>query len=286
MLPDSTHQLTHLPVGGTRRSPTIDFSSLSVLADCQWKWDARYVKGLPDRPGPAALLGTLMGELTSVWWEGGDWEPLAIKTVKNWEAENPDAEYSPEWIGKAIWLMERYCAHYADERHTVKVIGTEVPFKIRLPGRYGWLVGRIDNLFDIDGKVWVREQKTMNDWSKIDRHERSHQTTFYFWAAQQLGYQPWGILLDCIRTYRWKRDERPPSESFDRRWFDRNDEHLANAINEAGKGLTLAKMLINGQLEPLRNINDHCGWCEYSNECVAELGFNDLVVPEEFGWAE
>ncbi len=278
--------LTHLPVAGTKRSPTIDFSSLSVLAACQWKWHARYVRGLPDRPGPAALLGTLLGELTSTWWEGEDWEPLAMAAVKAWEAENPDAEFSPEWIGKAIWLMERYVLHYADERDSVKVLGTEVPFKLRLPGRYGWLVGRIDQLWEIDGKVYVRENKSMADWSKIDQHMRSHQTTLYYWAAQQLGYEPWGILLDCQRTYRWKRDEHPPADSFERRWFDRHDEQLANAIVECGKGLTLAKMLINGTLQPLRNISDHCGWCAYSNECNAELGFSDLVVPEEFGWAE
>ena len=278
--------LTHLPVSGTRRSPTIDFSSLSVLADCQWKWHARYVRGLPDRPGPAALLGTLLGDLTSAWWEGEDWEPIAVAAVKVWEAENPDAEFSPEWIGKAVWLMERYVLHYSDERDSVKVLGTEIPFKLRLPGRYGWLVGRIDQLWEVDGKVWVRENKTMGDWSKIDQHMRSHQTTLYYWAAQQLGYEPWGILLDCQRTYRWKRDEHPPADSFERRWFDRHDEQLANAIIECGKGLTLAKMLINGTLLPLRNIEQHCSYCAYSNECNAELGFSDLIVPEEFAWAE
>jgi hypothetical protein len=278
--------LTHLPVAGTKRSPTIDFSSLSVLADCQWKWHARYVRGLPDRPGPAALLGTLMGELTSTWWEGGEWEPVMLSTVAIWQAENPDAEFVPEWLDKAAWLMTRYAEHYEPERDTVKVLGTEVPFRLRLPGRYGWLVGRIDQLQEIGGRAFVRENKTGNDFSKIDQHERSHQTTLYYWAAQQLGYKPWGILLDFQRTYRWKRDEHPPADSFERRWFDRNDEHLDNAILEAGKGLTLAKLLINGHLEPLRNIEQHCSYCPYSNECNADLGFDDLVVPEEFGFIE
>jgi len=278
--------LTHLPVAGTKRAPTIDFSSLSNLAGCQWRWFARYVRGLPEKPSPALRLGTLMHELCAQWWEGLDWRLHMTEVVRAWEKENPDAEFSPEWMGKAIWLMERYEDFYGPERDTVKVIATELYFKVRLPHRYGYLVGQIDNLWEIDGRLWVVERKTGADFSRLDQHERSHQTTFYYWAARQLGYEPWGIMIDFLRTYRWKRDPHPPGDSFERRWLDRNDEHLANAVLEAGKGLTLAKALINGQLEPLRNFDQHCGWCDFSNECVAELGFNDLVVPDAFAFEE
>lgn len=281
--------LTHLPVTGSRRSPTIDFSSLSNLASCQWRWYARYVLGLEDRPGPAALLGTLMGELANTWWEGNPWEPLMVQRLEEWRLEYPEADaYQPAWMEKAHWLMERYVALYGEERDSgsVKVLASELFFNLRLPGRYGWLVGAIDQVWEIDGKVFIVERKTMSDWSKIERHAISHQTTFYYWAAQQLGYEPWGILLDCIRTYQWKRDEHPPSDSFERRWLDRGDEHLRNAIAEAGRGLTLAKALINGQMEPIRNLNDHCSYCSYRNECLDNLGFGDLVVPAEFGFEE
>jgi len=153
-------------------------------------------------------------------------------------------------------------------------------------GCYGYLCGAIDQLLEIDGKAWVREGKTMADFSKMDQHERSHQTTFYMWAARQLGYEPWGILLDGIRTYQWKRDAHPPADSFERRWLDRGDQHLENAIREADIGLQLARELISGRLRPLRNISDHCGWCPYKNECNEDLGHSDLVVPNEFEMAE
>jgi hypothetical protein len=282
----SPTNLTHLPISGSARSQTIDFSSLNSLASCQWRWHARYVLGLPDRPGTAATLGTLMGDLTALFWEGNDWRPFLLETVRQWKADNPEAEFVPDWLDKAYWLMERYETHYGAERDQVKVIGTEVFFRLRLPGRYGYLCGAIDQLQEIDGKVWVREGKTMSDWSKMDQHERSLQTTFYLWAAQQLGYEPWGILLDGIRTYRWKRDEHPPADSFERRWLDRGPIHLANAVAEADKGLMLARELITGRLQPLRSIDQHCQWCPYKNECNADLGFNDLIVPEEFEWAE
>lgn len=280
--------LTHLPISGTKRSPTIDFSSLQNLAGCQWRWYQRYVLGGPDRPGTAAQLGTYMGELTGMFWEGGDWRAYHAAAADQFRVvgEEGTEAFHPEWVYKAYWLMERYEEYYGEERDSVKVLGTEVFFKLRLPGRYGYLCGAIDQLWEIDGRVWIRECKTMADWSKMDQHERSHQTTFYLWAGQQLGYEPWGILLDGIRTYRWKRDAHPAADSFERRWLDRGPVHIENAIKEAGKGLSLARELISGRLLPLRNIADQCSWCPVRNECNEDLGHSDLVVPESFEFNE
>jgi hypothetical protein len=284
----SPHNLTHLPVSGTKRSPTIDFSSLQMLAGCQWKWHYRYVLGGEDRPGTAAQLGTHLGNLTALFWEGGDWRAYHANSAKQYMIEGEEGAFdiTPEWFGRAEWLAERYEEHYGPERKNVKVLGTEVFFKLKLPNRYGYLVGAIDQIQEIDGKVWIREGKTMSDWSKMDQHERSHQTTFYMWAARQLGYDPWGILLDGIRTYQWKRDVHPAADSFERRWLDRGPVHIENCIKEADKGLKLARELISGRLEPLRNIADPCSYCQYRNECNADLGHSDLLIPEEFGWAE
>lgn len=288
MTTTTPQNLTHLPISGTKRSPTIDFSSLQNLAGCQWRWYYRYVLGGPDKPGPAAQLGTLLGDLTALFWEGNDWRSFLKETEREillslatGAVEDAFASL-PEWVGRAEWLMERYEEHYGAERDSVKVLGTEVFFNLRLPGRYGYLVGAIDQLWEIDGRVWVREGKTFSDFSKLDQHERSHQTTFYLWAARQLGYDPWGILLDGIRTFKWKRDVHPAADSFERRWLDRGDEHVANAIREADIGLQLARELIAGRLRPLRNISDACGWCPYRNECNADLGHSDLVIPESF----
>lgn len=284
----SPQNLTHLPISGTKRSPTIDFSSLQMLAGCQWKWWYRYVLGGEDRPGPAAMLGTFLGDMTALFWEGKDWRAFHAASEVQFQIVGEEGVFAitPEWFGRAHWLMERYEEHYRSELDNVKVLGTEVFFRLKLPGRYGYLCGAIDQLQEIDGKVWVREGKTFSDFSKMDQHERSHQTTFYMWAAQQLGYEPWGILLDGIRTYQWKRDVHPPADSFERRWLDRGPTHMANAIREADIGLMLARELITGRLKPLRNIADHCGWCDYRNECNADLGHSDLVVPDEFGFVE
>jgi PD-(D/E)XK nuclease superfamily protein len=284
----STAGLTHLPVSGTLRSPTIDYSSLSTLADCQWKWHNKYVLGNQYEPSTAMKLGSLLGECSQEFYAGRPWEPPIIEALKEWTDENPEAEFSPEWIEKATWIMERYAAHYADDRKEVVQIGAEVPFRLRLPGRYGWLVGRIDEVWKIDRRTWIVERKSGADFRKIDSglFQWDPQTSLYYWAARELGLEPWGICVDFLRTYRWKRDEHkhPPEDSFKREWYDRNSEHLAGAIAEAGKGLTLAKLIIGGAIQPLRNLGEHCSWCECRNACMTDLAFGDLVPPDEFEW--
>lgn len=278
--------LTHLPVSGTKRWPTIDYSSLSTLADCQWKWHRKYVLGEQFEPSTAMRLGSLLGECCQIFYAGGAWQEPIVEALRIWSAENPEATACPEWIEKASWLMGRYEQHYQDERHEIRQLGAEVRFKLRLPGRYGWLVGAIDEIWEIDKRVWIVERKSGADFRKIDSglFMVDPQTTLYYWAARQMGYEPWGICIDFLRTYRWKRDEHPPEDSFRREYYDRNDEHLVAAIREAGKGLSLAKRLIGGDLEPLRNIGEHCSWCQCRNACVADLAFEDQVIPEEFMW--
>lgn len=228
-------------------------------------------------------MGTLLGEACQEFYAGRPWEAVCLRWLNEWKAENPDAEFAPEFVERACWLMERYAAYYADDRKDVVQVGAEIPFRLRLPGRYGWLVGRIDEVWRINGRIWIVERKTGNDFRKLDSglFMWDPQTSLYYWAAQQLGYEPWGIVIDFLRTYRWKRDEHPPEDSFRREYFDRNTEHLDAAIKEASKGLTLAKHLIGGTLLPLRNLGEHCSWCECRNACVTDLAFGDLAVPDE-----
>jgi PD-(D/E)XK nuclease superfamily protein len=277
----STAGLTHLPVSGTLRSPTIDFSSLNTLTSCPKRWHYRYVQGLPEDASAALTFGSLMHELWGEFWRGSLWQATLKAEVQAWQDANPEAEFVPEYFDKAFWLMSRYETVYGPERRDIKVIGVEVPFRVRLPGRYGWLVGRIDGLFEIDHRLWVAEFKTMADWTKLDTYTWDPQVSLYYWAAQQMGYEPFGILVDAARTYRWK-GERPAEESFDRRWVDRNPEHLVAAIEEAKTGLTMAKLFIAGTVKPYRNVTRDCAWCPYRNPCVAELCFDDLVIPNEF----
>lgn len=262
------------------RWPLLSYSSMGMLTACERKWAFRYRDQAPDSPSSAMQLGSTFHTLAGAWWQGGDWEATAKLLGEMWIRANPEAERMPKWFDDAVWLFERYIQVYGHERPDVEVVATELEFKVRLPGKYGWLVGKIDNLWRIDGKLWVTERKTMGDWDRMEAYCWDPQVTLYFWVAQQLGYEPWGICLDAARTYRWVEKnlhKYPPEVSFQRRWLDRNDTHLKVAMDDMTAALVRQRQLLKGD-RPIRNVSRDCGWCSFREPCMNELAFSDTGI--------
>lgn len=276
-------QLAELPTSPRNQPsltrPHISFTSLSMLAQCERKWAFKYRDGLELTPTPAMSKGSLFHRLWRSWWETGDWENEARYAADEWAAAISSEEMVteiPAWMSDMHWLMERYAARYASQRNTVEVVGAEVPFMLRLPGKYGWLHGYFDAIFRIEDRIWITELKTMGDWDSLESYAWDPQVTLYYWAAQEMGYEPWGILLDAARTYRWKQP-RSVEDSFQQRWMDRNDEHLQMALRDAVAGLERARGLLRGA-DPLRNVSRDCNYCPFRDPCRAEMAFGPVAV--------
>jgi PD-(D/E)XK nuclease superfamily protein len=265
-------RVTELPTSG--RWPHISHSSLAMLTACERQWAFKYRDKLEAPPTSAMRKGSIFHRLWRAHWEDRDWRDEARAVGEEWLAEYPDATAWPDELDDMIWLMGRYEAHYghATGANGWTVEGTEVPFRVKLPGRYGWLVGYYDMLLrDPQGRLWIVELKTMGDWERLEAYCWDPQISLYYWVAREQGLHPWGILLDAARTYRWK-SERALAESFERRWLDRSETHLDMAIQEAVAGLVRAKALLRGEW-PLRNVKRDCGWCPYNVPCREELTF-------------
>jgi PD-(D/E)XK nuclease superfamily protein len=249
------------------------------MGACEKKFSYRYLQRLPEAPTPAMAKGSLFHRGARAFWSGGDWE-LEVKAAgEEWIVANPTADRLPDWIPDCAWLLERYAHVYGPERSQVEVLGTEVPFRLRLPGRYAWLVGSMDMILRINGRLWVVEIKTMSDWDRLEAYCWDPQLTLYYWAATELGMAPWGILLEGARTYRWK-NPRPPEESFQRRKLDRSPEHVAEALADVDATLARIRQLANGS-RPLRNVGRDCNWCAYREPCRAELAFGPMTIEWE-----
>lgn len=273
------------------RWPHISHSGLELLTSCERAWAFKYRDKLPDTPGPSQLRGTLLHRLQAEWWEYGDWPALAEEQGQLWIAENPEASSLPDWFTTAVWLMERYERHYhlerpeGDVRDEWEVLSVEIRDRVRLPGKYGWLVFVLDlvHRHRETGKLWVRDWKSSGKKNAMDDfYTWSPQVSLYFWAAQQLKLEPWGLIIDFAYSYRWKAD-RPTSETFELRWLDRGPEQLEQAVLEAMAGMDRARSILRGA-RPLRSVRDHCSWCPYRDPCRMELAFGpeySLDVEEE-----
>lgn len=257
-------------------------SSHADLVSCEKKYYWRKIAKVEAEPTKAMSKGSLFHRLVGAWWLTDTVEDELLVFLAEWRAEHTILDEDsgelvvaplPEWVDDIYWLVKRYIEFYGPHRDDWEVLGVEVPFEVRIPGRYAYLTGRFDALVRerSSGRIWVVEWKTCSGWDSIEEYAWSPQVSLYYWAAREAGYDIEGVLIDAAYTYRWK-NPRPLQDSFQRRWLDRNEEHLEGALAELDGGMVRARELRNGAF-PLRNIDRHCGWCSYRDLCRNDLAF-------------
>lgn len=266
-------------------------SSHGDLVTCERKYWFRKVAGVEAEPTKAMRKGLFIHQLLGGWWETGSFQSAIDVFAKQWAVDHMDVDDEsgelgvapyPDWVGDCLWLADRYAAFYGPHREDWEIVGVEVPWQVRLPGRYAWMVGRFDMVVrDRMGRLWLVEFKSMSGWDTLEEYTWSPQVSLYYWAGQELGMEPYGVLLDALYTYRWK-NPRPLEDSFQRRWLDRNPAHITAALAEAEAGMVRARELQRGAF-PLRNVDRHCGWCSYREPCRNELAFGSEFPLE---WTE
>lgn len=180
------------------------YTELSTLAECEQKWHYKY--GGPEyvrtAPSEAMLKGTLAHIGATAFWRGGTW----MHAISAYAADSEnlvDPDVFDAVIGDVEWLMGRYARHYGPLSHNVEVIAVEMKLGAKVPGTKFSIYGYVDELWKVNGKLWLVERKTMKDWSRLDLVPVSPQETLYYWLAEQNGLEPYGLVFDALRTYRW-----------------------------------------------------------------------------------
>lgn len=293
------------------------YSELSVLAECETKWQYKYLKRIRGEQSTAQARGSAIHEAVAQWWD----EPtLYMDEINPWPEGAPD---DPEEVETVEWLLRRYEEHHGPGRDagSLRMIGHELYFEAPVPGTNVILRGYVDGLaLDLQGGMWLIERKTMKDWQRLDLLEVDQQISLYIWLAQVIGLPVKGVIFDAIRTYRWKPEkptltdievellatypkmgllskkllrekakqvqaadpgvERPAAESFHVAWLDRSPEHIAEALADVQAGAQRRALLANGA-RPQRNLGRHCGWCDHKPDCWAALSFPLEIVQED-----
>lgn len=180
------------------------YTELSTLAECEQKWSYKY--GGPEYVRTAATEAMLKGTLSHVgataFWKGTPWTEAIAAYVVDPENAVDQSTYSAV-IGDVEWLMARYQRHYAPLSRNVEVIHVEKKLSAKVPGTKFSIYGYVDEMWRVNGKLWLVERKTMKDWSRLDLVPVSPQETLYYWLAIQNGLEPYGLVFDALRTYRW-----------------------------------------------------------------------------------
>ena len=289
------------------------YTELSTLASCEKKWEYRYTGPKVDTPpSPAMVKGTLLHGGTNSFWREGTY---IVGLEEAWGEVATQYDPSPyfEAYADAEWLLERYSRVYGDLTRNAEVESVEKELTARLPCGEK-LKGYVDRFIIINGQRWLVETKSMADWSRLDLMTVDPQLTLYYWLAQENGLEPYGILFDAIRTYRWKPEkptqaqvletapehilalkkteqrewaraavelhpgvERPDGESFQQLWIDRTPEQVETALGWAGAVLGRRDALTS-YARPIRNIGPFCKGCAFKDQCFDEFAFPEQTI--------
>ncbi|HXJ69896.1 MAG TPA: PD-(D/E)XK nuclease family protein [Verrucomicrobiae bacterium] len=188
------------------------YTELSTLAECEQKWHYKYAGEYVRTPPTENMLkGTLCHVGATALWKGESWAQAIhayVADPKNLvEAATFDAV-----ITDVDWLMARYVRHYGPMSQNVEVIAVEQKLSAKIPGSNFSVYGYVDEMWNVNGKLWLVERKTMKDWSRLDLVPVSPQETLYYWLAQANGLEPYGLVFDAIRTYRWALEKPTQKE--------------------------------------------------------------------------
>lgn len=195
---------------------SMHFSEMATLASCERKWAYRYALGSDEEAGHAAHLGTLLHVGTASWLNGDGVElPARWDAPSHTNGAEPGdremyllADFAPEVVAKARWLLNRYQAHYGSVPPSHwNVISTEQWLTAETP--WGTLAGTADAIVEIDGELWLIEHKSYGAKGRLDWVQIDPQLGVYDLLVEaNYGKPAFGILFDGIYTYRWVPKQR------------------------------------------------------------------------------
>lgn len=256
-------------------------TEVSTLSQCERKWWYRYDQGI-DEPftSDALTLGTLFHAWWAEWWATpGGYNDINIEGVLDRIPDDRSALISQETAITANWMIQRYDEVYGPERDGWEMVENEIEMEATVAGLL--LQGRADGLIyeKATQSLWLAECKTMKDWRRLDILTVDPQITHYYTLAKATGRDIEGVLYDAAKTYRWKRDEHPPADSFQRLYLDRSPEQCAEGLKELHAFNERRSSLVH----PIRNISGFtCSGCAYKTQCWDSLAFPETTLE----WAE
>lgn len=270
----------------TANTLVTSFSEFDTLTQCERKWGYRYAEGAEEEGfSPGLSFGIGWHRFTNAWWgrELVEERGIADRVVHSVSSElreaYPDHEQQiDELVTKLVWLALRYVDHYGIEPPADwNVLDVEHTFdRVALGGAL--LRGRIDALVEIDGDLWVVEDKTYSSRQRLDLVNVSWQETIYAMAAEKIYRRPvFGVLFNGAYTYRWKKDDRPTEESFDRVFLDRSAAQRVQAIEQL-QAFLYRRSELNGGRTALANLGPLCNGCGYKQRCFSELKLGDEEI--------
>lgn len=269
----------------------INYSEFWTLAGCEMKWTLGYLRG-QEEPGErrGLNLGTLL-HLGGDLWNRGEFRGKGVYLPKQWtddintggkpgeERTIKLADFDPDVVNDAMWLLDRYVSTYGiAPPSSWKVVDSERWLMAALD-ELKLLVGRTDGVLYVENDLympdgwWLLERKSYASKGRLDYVHVDPQLVVYklLVEANYPGVELRGVIYDGIYTYRWKRDQHAPQDSFERKYVDISPEQIEVGKTWLYAAINRRRQLKLDPLQALPNVGMFCKMCGFKDECWARL---------------
>lgn len=251
----------------------VSHSQLRSLNRCRWQWGIRYLKRLYSKTQSDAMdVGKLVHNALAQLYGLGEinWEVLRSEFVGGLRSEIFTE-------GKRV--VNAYLAHDEVE-FPGQILAVEFPFQVRLPFNT-ILVGWIDLITKVDGKLWLWDHKTSSKMTKrITRSERD-QLSLYAWGLMRLGAPIGGFGVNRLTTAKKPTFARFTEEVDKADLIMRSKNFMASCKALPSESISMANLPRSFELD--------CDFrCDYKELCQLDLYGKDLnrLIAEEFRYSE
>lgn len=170
----------------------VSYSQLRSLNRCRWQWGVRYLKRLYSNEQKDYMdVGKLVHNALAQLYGLGEinWEVLRSEFMGG---------LRPEILAEGKRVVAAYLVNDKVE-FPGRILGVEFPFQVAFPFDI-ILVGWIDLITKIDGKLWLWDHKTSSRMTKQITSSEKDQLSLYAWGLMKLGAPIGGFGVSRLTT--------------------------------------------------------------------------------------
>lgn len=254
----------------------VSYSQLRSLTRCRWQWGVRYLKRLYSKEQKDYMdIGKLVHNALAQLYGLGEisWGILHSEFM---------GDLRPEILDESKRVVDAYLVNDKVEvEFPGQILGVEFPFQVKLPFDT-ILVGWIDIITKVDGKLWLWDHKTSSRMTKQITHPERDQLSLYAWGLMKLGAPIGGFGVNRLIYTKKPNFKRLPEE-----------------VNEADLALRSKNFMASYKALPSedvimtdlpRSFQNDCDFrCDYKELCALDLygkgaELNRLIA-EEFRYS-
>lgn len=202
-----------------KQQEVINFSEFWSLTGCEQRWAYGYLRSLEEPGEKRGLhLGTLIHLGLDRWNRGlgatlpSEWTDDINTGGKPGEERTLRlADFDPEVVATAVWLLTRYVEHYGDAPPSSWLMIDSERWLSTALDELKLLVGRTDGVLEIEGDdeipdgLWLLERKSYGSKGRLDYVHVDPQLVIYSMLVEaEYGRKLTGVVFDGIYTYRWQ----------------------------------------------------------------------------------